>query len=110
MLIHSSAHSPDAVSITSVPCPALGWVGQGGWELLRTLPRQSPDVDKGDRDLPSTHHSACIHHLEKAMAIMSMLVYGYIMEQSCSSSWNCSPFYAVVYMERVLECQKWMGL
>lgn len=35
-----------------------------------------PPIDRGDRELPSTHHSACIHHQEKPVAIVSMFVYG----------------------------------
>lgn len=35
-----------------------------------------PDIDRGPRDLPSIHHSACIHHLESPVAIVSMFVYG----------------------------------
>lgn len=35
-----------------------------------------PAIDRGDRDLPSIHHSACIHHQEKPVAIASMFVYG----------------------------------
>ena len=51
-----------------------GWSGQelgGGGDAAQT----HPDIVRGDRDLPSIHHSACTHHLESPVAIVSMFVY-----------------------------------
>ena len=51
----------------------MEWAGAGG---VVDAAQTDPDIDRGDRDLPSIHHSACTHHLESPVAIVSMFVYG----------------------------------